>query len=172
MHICAVQEHHVTTAPELLESQRFRAPFKGGGGVQPTPPPPRGAEVLEAPKTRKKIWPNVLKGGGYKGRTRGWCGTPTPPPHPSGADLLKGALGADIHAGTRGGLALHTVDSRITEDNGSAMHCCSGGCGVLATGARQPSIISHHACILVPRRVCVVAGHRDWIALRSDRGLS
>ena len=61
-------------------------------GVPGTPPPPPGgAEVLEAPmapektfdrpKAQKKIWPNLLRGrvGGVGHR-------------PSGAELLKGAL--------------------------------------------------------------------------------
>ena len=81
------------------------------GGVQP-PPPPRpsssgGADFSEAPKgifglktigvegaekfvdrpkARRKIWPNILKGGGYRGCV---C---DPPPPPGGAEVLKGAL--------------------------------------------------------------------------------
>ena len=50
-----------------------------GGWVGP--PPPSGADFLEALKARKKIWPSLFMGG-----------DPHPTPPPSGAELLKGAL--------------------------------------------------------------------------------
>ena len=59
-------------APPYCTTASARAPFEGGGCVQPPPPPPQapsGAEFSEGPKAlmkffdwpkaQKKIWPNL-----------------------------------------------------------------------------------------------------------------
>ena len=45
------------------------------------------AKIFHWPKARKKMWPNLFRGGGG-----GWCGTPPPPPCdiPSGCCSFTG----------------------------------------------------------------------------------
>ena len=126
-----------------------------GGFAPPPPSSPSGAEVLEAPKApkkifdwakaRKKIWPNLSKGGGGSGgcppcvtfrrvavSLRGPGQSPVlpfaccvgllrfaPPPPPSGAELSKGALGAD---------ALHDPTCPLAAAQ-CLVHMCLGGEG-------------------------------------------
>ena len=78
--------------------------LKGGwgayGGMCTPPPPPSGAELLEEPKTPKKMWPKLMGAEGARkkligqrpeknlaqslggGGGVGWCGTPPPQPPP------------------------------------------------------------------------------------------
>ena len=92
------------------------------------PPPPNGAESLEAPKApkkisdwtkaRKKMWPTLVRGVWWVGGSRGGGGAP-----PSGADLLKGALHTGLRFMTTAG------PQRIT----------GSGCRS-AANSRQPTI--------------------------------
>ena len=66
-----------------------------GGWVHPAPQVVLSAHFLEAPKkifdwpkAQKRIWPNLLTGGGSRGAP-----LPPPPGPPGGGELLKGAPG-------------------------------------------------------------------------------